>query len=61
MSMDLIGQCYICGSPAYYTCSICGQLVCEKHFDRKSRMCSNCSPSASIKNEKGSEKVDLLR
>ncbi|HEY3420399.1 MAG TPA: hypothetical protein VGK23_07600 [Methanomassiliicoccales archaeon] len=58
--MDLIGQCSICGSPAYFTCIICGQMVCERHYDRKSKMCSNCSPSATMKREKDDREEDKL-
>ena len=51
--MDLIGQCNICGRPARFTCAICGQLVCERHFDARTKMCATCSPSASKNDEKG--------
>ena len=58
--MDLIGQCYICGRPASYTCVICGQLVCERHYDFKSKMCMNDSPSPSMKEEKRRLEEDKL-
>jgi hypothetical protein len=57
--MDLIGQCSICGRPAHYTCSICGQLFCEQHFDTKVKMCTTCSPKAS-KDEKKRKMEDNL-
>ena len=60
--MDLIGQCNICGRPAHFTCSICGQLVCEQHFDSRVKMCSTCSPKASNDDKKRMwEKDKLLR
>jgi hypothetical protein len=58
--MDLIGQCNICGNPAYFTCTICGQLVCERHYDSKSRMCSKCSPSADKNDDKRKMEEDKL-
>jgi hypothetical protein len=58
--MDLIGQCAICGSPARFTCSICGQLVCERHYNVKGKMCSNCSPMASDNIEKRKGEKDKL-
>jgi hypothetical protein len=58
--MDLIGQCNICGSPAYHTCMICGQMVCERHYDSKTKMCSKCSPSANKNDEKRKWEEDQL-
>lgn len=52
MDMDLIGECYICGRPAFHTCAICGRLICEEHYDAKARMCTNDSPSARKNKEK---------
>jgi hypothetical protein len=58
--MDLIGQCYICGRPAFHTCSICGQLICEEHYDAKAKMCTNDSPTASKNKEKVKWEEDKL-
>ena len=64
--MDLVGQCMICGKPAFNTCAICGSLVCDEHFDPKTRMCSNCMFRREMADEKircepRCEKRDLYR
>ena len=36
--------CMICGSrPAVNTCSSCGRVVCEEHFDHQTGLCTGCS------------------
>ncbi len=36
--------CMVCGSrPAQNTCSGCGRVVCEEHFDHKTGLCTACS------------------
>ncbi len=60
--MELVGQCMICGKPAFNTCSICGSLVCDEHFYPRTRMCSRCMSSIEKGEEKKrSEQPDLYR
>jgi len=42
--MRIPGICAICGGIAEpaYTCSMCGAIVCSKHFVKKDGMCTNC-------------------
>ena len=40
--MTLTGVCYICSKPAMYSCAYCGKISCIDHYDKDSRMCSNC-------------------
>ena len=58
--MDLIGECYICGRPARYTCVICGRLICERHYDVRAKMCTNDSPSAPKDDERRIAEEDNL-
>ncbi|WP_456473750.1 hypothetical protein [Candidatus Pyrohabitans sp.] len=36
----ITGLCTICGKPARFTCSLCGRLVCERHY--VAGMCTEC-------------------
>ncbi|UCH88547.1 MAG: hypothetical protein JSV49_09850 [Thermoplasmata archaeon] len=38
----LVGTCYICSSPAMFTCVVCGRTVCIQCYDKPSRLCTSC-------------------
>ncbi|MEM3227890.1 MAG: hypothetical protein QXR58_02100 [Candidatus Micrarchaeaceae archaeon] len=40
--MEKTGLCSICGKPARNTCSMCGRVVCDDHFDKKLGICTSC-------------------
>jgi len=43
MANETYGVCMICGRAGkVYSCSLCGSLVCELHFDPVSGLCVNC-------------------
>jgi len=43
MANEMAGVCAICGRAGrLFTCSLCGSLACEMHYDPVSGMCSNC-------------------
>jgi hypothetical protein len=42
--MSVSSLCEICGHPGVdHTCSRCGQLVCDDHFDREVGYCLECA------------------
>jgi len=42
--MSVSGLCEICQQPEVeHTCDRCGKLVCDRHFDEKSGVCSECA------------------
>jgi hypothetical protein len=42
--MRIPGICVICSDVAEpaHTCSMCGAIVCSKHFVKEHNMCTNC-------------------
>lgn len=43
MANEMAGVCAVCGRAGRMnSCTICGALVCEMHFDPMSGMCLNC-------------------
>jgi len=40
---EVVGLCVYCGKPAAHTCSLCGALVCEQHFDSSKGICTVCA------------------
>gem|GEM_PF-1316614 len=49
--MELVGQCMICGKPAFSSCAICGSLVCDEHFYPRIKMCSGCMSKRELAEE----------
>jgi len=45
---QLVGVCVYCNAPAKYSCSLCGALVCEKHYDPQSGICTVCKQGRRI-------------
>ena len=42
--MSVSGLCEICQRPNVdHTCDRCGKLVCDRHFDERSGVCSECA------------------
>ncbi|MBF4475576.1 MULTISPECIES: orotate phosphoribosyltransferase [Methanobacterium] len=49
--MEVRGLCSICGQPGkMYTCSLCGNLVCEKCFQQDRGVCQRCQRGTRFKN-----------
>jgi len=45
--MSVSGLCAICEADrAERSCTRCGSIVCEKHFERARGMCTSCSEGA---------------
>lgn len=44
--MEKLGVCSECGRPARYTCRMCGRLVCARHFDARTGLCTRCADGA---------------
>jgi len=42
-NMETLGLCQHCSRPARNSCSLCGGLFCEEHFDKASGLCYNCA------------------
>jgi len=42
-AMETFGLCNICSRPARHSCSLCGALFCDDHFDKTSGLCYNCA------------------
>jgi hypothetical protein len=41
--MSVSGLCEICQRPEVdHTCDRCGNLVCDRHFDARREICSEC-------------------
>ena len=41
--MSVSGICEICGvGEVRHTCSRCGQLICDEHFDEETGLCVEC-------------------
>lgn len=54
--MSVAGLCEICDRPSVeYTCDRCARLVCERHFDRQTGLCVNCSGEVGGSPGKGEE------
>ncbi|MFO8016448.1 MAG: hypothetical protein R6U32_05065 [Candidatus Woesearchaeota archaeon] len=42
--MKRTGLCMICEmKPAVHTCSMCGRVVCDEHFDLRTGLCTACA------------------
>jgi hypothetical protein len=41
--METLGLCQYCSRPAWRSCSLCGGMFCEEHFDKASGLCYNCA------------------
>ncbi|MGA1822714.1 MAG: hypothetical protein ACMUIG_09315 [Thermoplasmatota archaeon] len=51
--MKVAGSCHICGKPAFHTCILCGQAVCQDHVDEKGFTCRKCVPGKINKDKRG--------
>lgn len=41
--MSVSGLCGVCeNATAEYSCTHCGQLVCQRHYDEGSHLCAEC-------------------
>jgi B-box zinc finger. len=44
--MSVSGLCQVCESAeAQFQCRSCGALVCAKHYDRDTGLCTKCASS----------------
>ena len=41
--MKVTGLCVYCGKPAKYTCSLCGAMVCDVHYNTVKGICTACA------------------
>lgn len=47
--MSVSGLCQVCeAAEARFSCSRCGRLVCEDHFDRESGFCLECARESGL-------------
>ncbi|MFB6113114.1 MAG: hypothetical protein ABEJ58_03295 [Halodesulfurarchaeum sp.] len=47
--MSVAGLCQVCESAeARFSCTRCGQLVCEEHFDQELGLCLECARNSGI-------------
>ncbi|MFB6162037.1 MAG: hypothetical protein ABEJ86_01155 [Halococcoides sp.] len=41
--MSVASTCAICDRSVEHTCTRCGDLVCDRHYDRSSGFCTRCA------------------
>ncbi|MGI0100512.1 MAG: hypothetical protein ACREBH_02220 [Candidatus Micrarchaeaceae archaeon] len=42
------GLCRVCGAVARHKCSLCGKMVCRRHYDKAHRTCTECMSGRKI-------------
>ncbi|MBD3262862.1 hypothetical protein GF374_00605 [Candidatus Woesearchaeota archaeon] len=47
--MKVTGLCVYCGKPATHTCSLCGALVCDMHYNADKGICIACAQGKKAK------------
>jgi hypothetical protein len=57
--MSVTGLCEICENrTAEHSCSQCGSVVCEKHYETEFQVCMQCAPSGTGDQPDGTSRDD---
>ncbi|MDD5317672.1 MAG: orotate phosphoribosyltransferase [Candidatus ainarchaeum sp.] len=44
MAGEIAGLCFVCGRPgSMNSCRLCGALACDRHYDARAGVCSDCA------------------